>query len=417
MTNLAMYGVPTAEEELATPSARASHPPARIPVDQVKKVLADRNVSTGGDRVAEIDEQLFVRVPPSELSDDTLKKHFGDNLPVVRTVEDELKRLAGKLVADIKDAAESTMPADDAAKRTLAEKLLLPLAHDIYQAKDLDKRLKEAQGPGLKDLYLEAAQRRMAFDFLLPIEMFRPGDPKMSFLEKFGDPKALPLDTVMKRVGDRVAKVMDEKFDTSLTLGDGFKDQDRESIEKRLMASYTMLSLAFLKKPNGELLDPKMLDRIPLVVGQYDAAEAANRFPARIKAMNERILDNIRIDREGFASGKDNLRGAGFIDRYEDLLQQIRFTKLDIQKAERRLKDLTEDKDRLQKLLAERTMQRQKILDAIATERAISAKMNREVQLLEKELFEFQSRLSTAEAELSKLDADIRAAYRLKGGK
>src|SRR5262249_55357501 len=152
---------------------------------------------------------------------------------------------------------------------------------------------------------------------------------------------------------------------------------------------YTMLSLAYLKKPNGELLDPKLIDRIPLVMGQYDAAVAANLFPARIKAMNERILENIKIDREGFAS-KDNLRGSGFIDRHSDLIQQIRYTQLDIQKAERRLKDLTDDKARLEKLLDERKVQLQKVLDSISTERAISAKANREVEILQLELFEFQ---------------------------
>ena len=305
----------------------------------------------------------------------------------------------------------------------------MPLALNEIQVEKLNKRIAEAKD--LKALYIEAAERRMAFAFLLPMEMFRPGDQKDFTLEQIGDLDALKTEAVLQRVSDRIASTLNEKYDSKLQLGwvvDPVNDPQglrlqRETVEKRLMAAFTMLSLAYVKKPNGEKLEPKLLDRIPLVVGQYDAALAATLFPAQINALNDRMLAAIDKDRNGEAVKKDDkeMRIMSFADRYEDQLQQIRFVQQDTVKSQRRLKDLEADKERLTKLLADRIKTRETILSSIETERAKTAKLNSELLILQTELFQFERRLATSTEELEGTNAEIQKKYRTtstpRGGK
>jgi hypothetical protein len=430
--DLANLGLPTTEEDKAIVAARLIVPKVKLSGKQVaEEVMRKRGVNFGSDPVAPIDEQFIRRIPASELTEVELKEHYdtygAENLKFngepIRTVEQELQRLAKKTVDDIKEAANDTLPAGEKEQRAQIEKLLLPLAMNSVQVEKLNKKIADAQGPALKELSIEAAERRMAFNFLMPLEMFRPGDLKDFTLEQIGDLDALKTEAVLQRVNDRIASTLNEKYVGKLQLGEAWDRESRETVEKRLMASFTMLSLAYVKKPNGEKLDPKMLDRIPVIVGQYDAAMAATLFPAQINQLNERMLAAIQRGRDGEAVKKDDkeMRIQSFADRYEDLIQQIRFVQQDTQKSQRRLKDLEADKDRLTKLFDERKKTRETILASIETERARTAKLNGELRVLQQELFSFELRLATSEEELEGTNAEIRKMYRTtsspKGGK
>jgi hypothetical protein len=434
--DLAMLGLPTDEEEYGAVAARLIVPNTNVPAEQLTRDVMDKRgvkypknpdpaKGTEKDPVQPVSEQFNRRFKPSELAPVfqdgkeqppfILKDHFGPDEPIVKTVDEEMQRLAKSTVAAMKEAA-SAMPANPDEQKKDIRKLLLPLAFNTVQVDKLNKRIAESQD--IKSLYTEAAIRRMAFDFLLPLESFRPGDMKDFTLEKIGDLDAIKLDDVLKRVDERIASTIKDKYDTNLQLGEGWLNQPRETIEKRLMASFTMLALAYVKTPNGVRLEPKLLDRIPLVVGQYDAAKAAMLFPGLVTAMNDRVLASIKYVRDGenvkTKDGKDDpaFRIKSFADRYEDTLQQIRFVQQDTIKAKIRLKDLESDKARHEKLLTERKDTEQKILASIAEERARTQKFNNELRILQIELFGFQSRLATSEEELEQMNAVIQKYYR-----
>ena len=412
---LAAVGLPTTEEETGAVAARLILPNTKVPPKHIADVMSKRGVTFGNDPVAAIDEQFNRRILAKDLDKQILREHFEtfgqDYVEGIRTVEDELQRLGKKTVNDIKEAASESVPPNEKEQRAQIEKLLMPLARNTVQVEKLDKRIAESKD--LKALYIEAAERRMAFNFLLPLEMFRPGDQKDFSLWQIGDLDALKTDVILQRVDDRIASTLNEKYVGKLQLGEAWDRETRETVEKRLMASFTMLSLAYVKKPNGEKLEPKLLDRIPLIVGQYDAAMAATLFPAQINALNDQALDAIKYDRSGYAVKKDDkeLRVQSFSDRYEDLLQQIRFVQQDIKKSKRRLADLEADKVRLGKLNDDRTKTRKEIVEAIEADRAKTAKLNAELRVLQTELFQFELRLSTREEELEAINADIQKKF------
>jgi hypothetical protein len=415
LLDFAIVGLPTTEEDSGAVAARLILPNTKVPADQLTRdVMSKRGVNFGNDPVTPVDEQFARRIPSKDLDDKILKDHFGPEQyegEAVKTVEAELQRLGKKAVNDIKEAASDTVPPNEKEQRAQIEKLLMPLAYNTVQVEKLDKRIAEAKD--LKALYIEAAQRRMAFNFLFPLEMFRPGDQKSFTLEQIGDLDAIKTDAVLQRVDDRIASALSEHFDSKLQLGEGWDNQTRDTMEKRLMASFTMLSLAHVKKPNGEKLEPKLLDRIPLVVGQYDAAVAATLYPAQVNDLNARFLEAIKYDMAGYSVKKDEkeMRAESFSDRYEHLLQEIRFEQQNILRSNRRMEDLKTDKIRLTKLHEDRTATRKEVLADIEAARAKTAKLNGELRVLQRELFGFQSRLATSEEELERINAEIRQRF------
>ncbi len=438
--DVAILGLPNEDEETVPTAARATLPNHRITAPYIKQVVSDRGVTFGGDSFAEVDEPIAPRIPPSELDRDTLKLHFGEHFveegELINTVEAELRRLDKRIRADMKKAADDGLLLlnSDGAKRDKIEKLLMPLAifrlpqekeikeplsQETDYLKKLDAKIKAATGKELDDLYLEAAQRRMAFDFLLPIEMFRPGDTSVYFLEKFGDLEETPLEKILDRVSARVKAPLEKGYDPALHLGPEWAGKERDSIEKRISTAYLMLALAQLKKPDGEPLFPKLSDRIPLVMGQFDYTLALSQYPSRIQQMNERILEQLRLDREGFeATDKDGKQiwAQRFLGNYESELQRIRFTQLEIQKANLRLKDLQAQKNRYDKLLEERVAQRADVMARIAKARSQTAKDNAEIKILQKELFEYQTELADSEFHLEQIARQIQDKLGRKGG-
>jgi hypothetical protein len=411
LVNLRALGLPNEEEEKALTAARVTLPGYRISPDEIKRIVKDRGF-TFADKFEGFEETFLERVRPSALDKDILKDHLGGG-ELVPTVEAEVRRIQNLVVADIEKAAQEAFAAEksDADRRKRIVDMLHPLAMDTYQAEKLDKRIKAAQGADVQKLYMEAAQRRMAFDFLLPLELFRPGEVKGMFVEKIGDLDALPLDKVLERVTERIKSTIDKNYQPALHLGEEWGSLQRDTIEKRLTVAFTLLSLAHVKKPDGELLYPQLLDRMERVMGQYDMALACELFPSRVLSINERVLERIKIDREGFmAPDKAGalVRGKAFIDFYEDELQRIRFAQHDIVLAKLRLKELQDHKTRYETLLKERIEQRDDVLARIAKAREKTAKDAAELRVYQDELFRFQTELATSEDELLRIHQELR---------
>lgn len=423
--DLAMMGLPTEEEEKTITAAKGTIPIYRISPAEIKRIVADR-IGAQSDKFEGVEESLVRPIPPSMLTPEILKEHFGehyvDSPEPITTVEAEVRRIEKSVVPLIKKAAQESLeksPSED-AKRQRIIRMLHPLAMDVHQSEALEKTIKDAKGAELDKLYIDAVERRMAFDFLLPLELFRPGDSRGMFIETMGDLKKLPTSAVLDRVKERLNSTIDKNYQPAIHLGEEWSKQERDTIEKRLTVAFTLLSLAHVKKPDGELLDPKLLDRIPLVVGQYDFAVAAELFPSRLMKLNEKVLERIRIDREGFETpDKDGnlVRSKAFIDYYEDELQRIRFKQQDIAKAKLRLEDLQTQKARYETLLTERTEQRAKVLAKIAAARAKTSVDAAELRRYQDDLFRYQIELATSEEDLARVNQEIEEKYGKKGAK
>jgi hypothetical protein len=413
--DLLMLGLPNEREEEALTAARVTLPTFRHSPEELKRTAASRPGALAvGDKFEAVEEPYFRRIPPSMLTKEILSEHFTGNGEPVATVEAEIKRVEKIVVDDIKRAAEESYAAlkSDADKRTQITALLHPLAMDAKQSEALDARIKSAQGPELEKLYMEAAQRRMAFDFLLPLELFRPGDDsKGLFVEKFGDLEALPLEKVLDRVTQRIKSTIGDNYEPAIHLGEEWGNIKRDTIEKRLTIAFTLLSLAHVKKPDGKAeLYPELLERIPLVVGQYDFALACELFPSRILAINDIVLDRIKIDREGFEESSKGaiVRGKAFIDYYEAELQRIRFLQDDIFKAKKRLTELQAQKASCEAHLKDRIQKRDETLAQIAVARVKTNKDAAELKVFQDDLFRYQTELATSEDELERIHRQIR---------
>jgi hypothetical protein len=155
------------------------------------------------------------------------------------------------------------------------------------------------------------------------------------------------------------------------------------------------------------------MKRVPAVVGMYDYAVACELFPGRLIALNERVLDRIRIDREGAvvpgADATSLVRTKAFIDYYEEELQRIRFIQQDIFKANIRLGILEDQKARYEVLLKERVEQRADVLKRIEVARAKTASDAASLRIFQEELHRYQKELATAEADLERIHAQIQS--------
>lgn len=424
--DLAMMGLPTEEEAKTLTAAKGTLPLYRIAPADIKRIVTER-IGPQGDKFGEVRESFARSIPPNMLTVETLKDHFGevyvDAPEPITTVEAEVRRLEKSVPGLFENAAKASLEAapSDEVKRARIVRMLHPLAMNTHQSEVLDQTIKDAKGAELDKLYMDAVQRRMAFDFLLPLEMFRPGDAKNLFVETIGDLQKLPLSQVMERVTERLKSTIDMKYQPALHLGEEWGKQDRDTIEKRLSVAFTLLSLAHVKKPDGELLDPKLLERIPLVMGQYDFALACELFPSRVLRLNDLVKERIREDREGFeVADKDGAlirNRSGFIDAYEDELQRNRFMQQDIDKAKLRLADLQEQKIRYQKLLEQRTEQRADVLKKIAKARAKTEQEIAELRRFQEGLFRYQVELATSEEDLARVNQDIEQRLGKKGAK
>ena len=99
----------------------------------------------------------------------------------VSTLDEEIERLEKKLPADIDAVADEVLKRLRTKKEKAAtwwRKHPLPLAADVWQVKSLDKMLTNAKGAELDDLVKQSTERRLYYDILAPLNIYRPGDIK-----------------------------------------------------------------------------------------------------------------------------------------------------------------------------------------------------------------------------------------------
>jgi hypothetical protein len=371
------------------------------------------------------------------VSDEVRKKLMSEAGEPVLTIEEEMQRLKTSLPAKIEEAARSIFDSakGDADKRAKARFLLLPICFDTFQVDKLDKRIDAAQGAELDALLLDAGQRRIIADILNPVEIYRPGDieSKKPFIEKVGDLDVMTLEDVKNALTRRLDAAAKDKHDGETFFGQKWEGQPRWTVEKRQNAAFLLVSIAYARNPMSvnpktpfeeQLLIPGAVKRAERVAGLYNFTTACSNYIAALEKLQDRVQTALLADREGFTVKVDNLdrQTDGFVDRYADAIQNIRDVQLNTRRAEERRKDLTQQKDKANKLYVERLAHVKDVEASIQKARAITAKDAEGLRKLQDELFEAQKVLADAAAineqllrEIQMLNASHGASQAPKG--
>jgi hypothetical protein len=227
------------------------------------------------DRFLPVSENFKDHVRYAEFDDRVAKRYFessGTAEPVVRTLKEEVNRVRTRLPGDIEAVAKDLvdrrakeLKPDD--KRARAREILFPLAMEGYQIPDLDKMIRATPDAKIDELLEKAAKRRMLFDILMPLEVFRPSE--------LDDASKKPGERAAKlRLVNRLAKVnakgddFEVPYDEMLKLfdkrcGDVLADRDwndpsvaRDYAEKRRSIAFLLLTVADVVAPAAERAAP-----------------------------------------------------------------------------------------------------------------------------------------------------------------
>lgn len=418
--DLAIQGLPLKEEDDATSASRAIMPHQRVTVEQLRAAYSDRMKGKTIDNFIAVDEPFKSRIQPRHLTREALKDHFGDMFDEkIVTLENEVERLKAAVPKLIEEAANKTVAGlkDDDAKRKKAAEVLLPLCFTAPQVVVLSKKIEDAKGAALTDLLTKGVQRRLYVDILAPLETFRPGNADSFFLEKVAEVDSITLGQVEELFKRRCDQASAGKFDSVVHHGKEWEGVQRGTLEKRAAIGLLILAIAQAQAPDGNPLVPRGLERAPAVLGMYEFAFAAQAFADMQRQIEQRWLEAIHIDREGFEvdiKGK-LMRGPAFIDQHAHRIERIKTLMLDLRKAEKRLDEVQEQNVRARKLYEERVGHVEDTLAKLAAARRETNRLVTEVRTLQDELFRAQRELADAAEINFRREQEIRQEERLRG--
>jgi hypothetical protein len=279
LRHLALVGLPTDDRTtLGTNDTNPEHaaemehyldPPA------IKEAYAKRNLSPKG-KFLEVKEVLRhqVRYP---IDESLLKKYFelanqqGKVGDPVGSLKEELDRVKNKLPAEIDqvaaDVAAKVKDKGDDVKKQLVRDILYPVANEGWQIGKLELALRETQGEKLDKLLVEAAKRKMLYDILKPMEIFRPvevlkpgeNEPdayedtkvpltqrivKRPLVDRAWDLKDVPTEKLMELLNERLAQVIADTDPTDST-------RKRTDAEKRRAITFLLLAISQVEVPGN----------------------------------------------------------------------------------------------------------------------------------------------------------------------
>jgi hypothetical protein len=224
------------------------------------------------DRFVPVSENFKDHVRYSEFDDAVAKRYFesaASSEGVVRTLTQEVNRIKTRLPADIDAVAKvvveraKDLKADD--KRTVVRRILFPLAFEGYQIPALDKMIRETPDAKLDELLEKAAKRRIVFDILMPMEVFRPSEvddtTKTADVrgksQRFVNKLALVNKGDFEVAYDDMLKALDKRFVDVLADTD-WNDPTvkRDYAEKRRTIAFLLLTVANVETPAAERTPP-----------------------------------------------------------------------------------------------------------------------------------------------------------------
>ncbi len=421
-----LIGLGVAEDREGITAGVEALPRPKLSQDAIAPVFRGRGGSGATAPFMSVEDGLTYHL--YGMPEDLLKQELKDLGDPVGSVEEEMKRLQGRLPGDIQEVvkkqAERLQKATDLEKQRKAAMLLYPLCRTPMQVEKVEAAIKRAQGAMLDSMVADAVERRILADILLPVEMFRSSDQPI--LENCADAGAVGIDKLRKLLNDRLAAAASATHDGSVHFGKEWDNQKRWTIEKRQNAAFLLVSLAYarnhltpLAKEESPFLYPNGLDRAQRISGLYDFTEAASAYDKALRKWEERVIAAIALDRDGFQIQVNNdlKRSASFAEKHAALQFRIRQVQQEIREADGRITDLQEQIDRATKLVAVRTKDLAALEARIKQERAITKMQIAELRQLQRELFDNQKILADAAEINARLLARINKLSGVKGTK
>ncbi len=445
VADMRYFGLPSEEEEFGPAMSRVVAPKLRLTAEQVKEAHQRRGGK--GDSFLAVEEYYRPHYKPSHLNEALLEKHFeyagssakDSKVGLINTVEKEVQALQGRVWDELDSAAKKYLKdKNNAELGALAEKMFFSLAPDLPRARQIQSKIKSAKEP--LDIATEAVLRRMLFDILAPIELYRPGEQMVhdleklekldeninvadaagkaklqkerdeflktirterDILDKFGDPN-VALDDLKARLLLRMAGAIAPTYNPEIHLSRAWEGATRNTFEKRQTTAFTLLSLALVRTPGAEkeLVFPKLLARTQCVVGMFDFAYVCPRYVAQLKFLEQRWLQDLEMERDQFAK-MHNLLVRDIVDALPEL-DHLRFVN----------KYLDASKGEYEKLVKERNDDYERLIEGIAQARKESSTLAAQLNEIQDELFRSQRLMATAKEEIQVLQGVIGRAQK-----
>ena len=422
LNHIHAWGLPLAEEKGDTHISIETRPVLRLNHDQLIKIYKRRPgtkqypIDKEKDKFVAVEEPVPLRLNAGDVDERVMKDIFQSLTDHVPTLDAEIERLKDQLPIVIEQAAtdvlKKTKDTDD-AKREVIHKALLPITRNIYQIRDLDKVVSRAKAKDLDDLVIESVQRRIYYDILAPINVYRPGDLNVSAAGKHPVDRiaevdksnlVMKLDEIKAMLTKRLDSAIAANYDLDLNLGEVYEKEKsgpdamkRHGVEKRQIIAFILFTVGHVQVPiTNERLIAKGIERAQVISGIYENTNASIRFVESLRTMQDRVEEAVVADRQGYVinnAGKLT-RTDGFIDEYEDWIDRLVKIVENIDTAKKRLDDVKTQRDHLQNVHAHRTKQLQETLDKLLTAR-------KNTERYAKDLRELQEQLHAALVELS----------------
>ena len=454
-----IWGIPL-EMETDLPSlSNESRPVMRLSSAQLTEAAKARKVTAAGKEFVPVEEPVPVQLTVGDMNDEFLEAIYGTAVPAkerYKTLEDAIKDLKQRLPGDISAAAAEVKTAylgkkddekrkfvkdsifimtwdpteaknmeaqidkaagaelDDLVKRALVQKVLYPLARDPWTVSRLDDALAKAKGADLDALAVESVERRLYYDILAPIQLFRPGDLKVTDIERIADRDAVKMDRVKELLAGRFDAAVKKEYDAAYNLGaetSKTAGQERDSVEKRTKIGFILFTLGQVHVP---LLDkklyPKGIERAQMVCGMHEFTNASVAYVQALRTLDQRRADTIKAEREGFVFGKEKETStSGFITERDIHVQRLHRMVEHIDSAQKRLNELKTEHALVQKIYAQRQAQHKEVTDKLIKARQSSEKYAKELRAYQDRLHEALIELSDAADMNFRLEAEIRA--------
>lgn len=417
---------------------------------------------------APVEEPVPVRLRPRDMSDDLLEALYGPGVKEserYKTLEDAVKGLKESVPNDIANAAKEVKDAfkkkkddekrafvqktmfimtydpgeqkkaedlianaagqelDDLVNRALVQKCLEPIALDFSDEKDgrriwvIDRIRDEAanlKGAPLEALVEEAAQRRIYYEILTPINAFRPGDLTKTEIERFADRDKIKMDRLKEVLEKRFDAAISGQYDPKEFMGEKYwvKGQDRDSIEKRRHIGFILFTLAHVNIPVlDKKLYPKGIERAQTVSGIYEFNNASIAFVQTLLLRDRQRDARVKDDRDGIAfltKDKTPSRTTSFIDQQPAQIDNMQRLVELVETAQKRLDEKKTERDKLKKIYDERLAQLKAVTERLLKARQLSNDLAKELREKQVELHEALLKLSDAADTNFRLEAEIR---------
>lgn len=420
--DLAIWGLPLQEEDGGPSASRDTAKKPNLRSEQYSDAFQKRRTGVSVREPFISSEQgPTVQIKPQHLNDENLAEYFGTLGPIVKTLEEEVERLKTSIVGDIQKAgADFAAQTKAEEKRQKLEKVLLPLAANVVQARELDKTIRALDENQLDAKLIDAVQRRILIDILQPIEIIKPGDVAQPYLDKTGDLINLKLEDLQNKVTGRLANAATKEYKGEFYLGKEWdnleKVKGKDTIEKRQNIALLLFCIAHVVKPDGTLLYEKGPERTQLVVGVREFNNVIQAYEGAERKIEERIKQFIREDREGIVIEKDGKPQTvvGFAEAYENAVQNIRRIYIEKDQAEKNIDRLKVLAAQAKKTYEDRLAQKKDLTDKLLVERTKTAKKLAELREIRRQLFQAQLELADAAEVNFRLEIMLRKEEGLK---